>query len=109
MQLLKDVAQQARFAAMQPGKISQHWAQQHADIEAFESAAAYAAASCAFRAVKSAGGFGLHTPGYCEARARKAERRVREIALQSEIILQRRYEAAEADRAMLGILLGVAS
>lgn len=109
MQLLRDLAQQARFAAMQPGQISQHYREQDADLQAFESAAAYAAAACAFRAVKSAGGFGVHTPGYCEARARKAERRVREIALQSEIILQRRHEAAQADRAMLGILMGVAS
>jgi hypothetical protein len=108
MQLLRDVAQQARFAAMQPGQITQHYREQDADLQAFESAAAYAAAALAFRAVKSARG-GVLTPGYCEARARKAERAVREIALQSEIILQRRFEMAQADRAMLRAMMAEAA
>ena len=39
----------------------------------------------------------------------EAEQHVREIALRSEIILQRRAEQAQADQAMLAILRGVAS
>ena len=108
MQLLKDVAQQARFAAMQPGQITEHYREQDADLQAFERAVAFANAARAFRDAKACGNAD-RTPGQWEGRARKAERRVREIALQSEIILQRRAEAAEADRAMLGILRGVAS
>jgi hypothetical protein len=109
MQLLRDVAQQARYQAMLTGQITQHYREQDADLQAFESAAAYAAAALAFRAVKSAGGCGLHTPGYCEARARKAERAVREIALRSEIELQRRFEMAQADRAMLRAMMAEAA
>jgi hypothetical protein len=109
MMMLKNVAQQARFAAMQPGQITQHYREQDADLQAFESAAAYAAAALAFRAVKSMGGCRLHTPGDCEARARKAERAIREIALQSEIILQRRAELADADRAMLRAMMAEAA
>lgn len=108
MQLLRDVAQQARFAAMQPGQISRHWAQAHADIEAFERAARLAADVLRVRESKRTGS-SFRSNGQLEALARECERKVREIALQSEIILQRRAEAAEADRAMLGILMGVAS
>lgn len=36
------------------------------------------------------------TPGQCEAKARRAEARVREIALRSEILLARRARAAAA-------------
>ena len=97
MQSLKDVAQQARFAAMQPGQISSaHWHQQHQDIDAFERAAAFAAESLRWRANPSRGGRAL-SPGRAEAIARDYERKVREIALQCEIELQRR-----ADRSMLG-------
>lgn len=108
MQLLKDVAQQARYQAMQPGQISQHF-RELADLQAFERAVIYANAVLGFRACKAAGGTKAHPPAMWEHRAREAESHVREIALQSEIILQRRAEATEADRAMLGILLGVAS
>lgn len=108
MQLLRDVAQQARFAAMQPGKISQHWAEQHADLMAFEAAVAWSTNARSLRARKREG-TGIFSPGRVEAMAREAERHVRTIALASEIILQRRAEAAQADRAMLAILLGVAS
>lgn len=109
MQLLKDVAQQARFAAMQPGQIAPHNFQELSDQQAFDCAVMYANAALNCRVVKAAGGTAAHTPAMWEARARDAEREVRDIALQSEIILQRRAEAAAADRAMLGILLGVAS
>lgn len=119
MQLLRDVAQQARFAAMQPGQITQHYREQDADLQAFELAARIAANSRALRRLKArviAGGMTSAAGVTCrrqaalhEAAARASERLVREIALQSEIILQRRVEAAEADRAMLGILMGAAS
>jgi hypothetical protein len=108
MQLLKEVAQQARFAAMQPGQINQHWAQAHADIQAFERAARLAADVVRVRASKRAGS-SFRSKGQLEALARECERTVREIAIQSEIILQRRADLAQADRAMLGIMLGVAS
>lgn len=108
MQLLRDVAQQARFQAMQPGQISQHWAQQHADTQAFDAAVAWARNAQSLRASKRDGN-SIHSPGRVEALARECECRVREIALQSEIILQRRADAADADQAMMGILLGVAS
>lgn len=114
MQLLRDVAQQARFAAMQPGQISQHYREQDADLQAFESAVEAATRVRHHRARKAHIAQGqdcstTQTANYFEARARRWEREVREIALQSEIILQRRAEAADADRAMLGILMGVAS
>jgi hypothetical protein len=108
MQLLRDVAQQARRAAMQPGQITQRWAEQHADKMAFDAAVAWATNARLLRARKREG-TGIFSPGRVEALAREAETHVREIALQSEIILQRRAEAADADRAMLGIMLGVAS
>lgn len=109
MMMLKDIAQQARFAAMQPGQISRNHHHQLADTQAFDLAVMYANEALNCRVVKAAGGTGVHTAGMWEHRARRAERHVREIALQSEIILQRRAEAAEADRAMMGILMGVAS
>lgn len=108
MQLLKDVAQQARFAAMQPGLITQHFREQDADLQAFERAVAFANAARAFRDAKACGNAD-RTPGQWEGRARKAERRVREIALSSEIILARRARDRQADNAMMGILMGVAS
>ncbi len=109
MQLLKDVARQARFVAMQPGQITRRYHEQLADLQAFELAVMHSNAALNYRVVKAAGGTFAHTPAMWERRARDAERKVREIALQSEIILQRRAELAQADRAMLGILLGVAS
>lgn len=109
MQLLRDVAQQARYQAMQPGQITQHYREQDADLLEFDLAVAFANAALAFRAVKKAGGGQSYRPGQCEGRARKAERRVREIALQSEIILQRRFEMAQADRAMLRAMMAEAA
>ena len=113
MQLLRDVAQQARFTAMQPGQIAQHYREQDADLQAFERASTAAREARMYRERKAAAlAIGLTQTGHSgrfETMARMLERRVREIALQSEIILQRRAEAAEADRAMLGILMGVAS
>lgn len=47
-----------------------------------------------------------YSAGHCEAMAREAERKVRKIALQSEIVLQRRADAEQANGAMLGIMLG---
>lgn len=108
MELLRDVAQQARFAAMQPGQITRHYRDQDADLLAFERASRMAADVVRVRATKRAGS-SFRSAGQLEALAREIEGQVREIALQSEIILQRRAEAAEADRAMLGILRGVAS
>jgi hypothetical protein len=108
MQLLRDVAQQARFAAMQPGQITQHYREQDADLQAFEAAVEWARNARSLRDRKREG-TGIFSPGEVEALARECEQHVREIALRSEIILQRRAEAAEADRAMLGILRGVAS
>jgi hypothetical protein len=46
---------------------------------------------------------------HCEAKARECERAIREIALQSEIILQRRAELADADRAMLRAMMAEAA
>lgn len=108
MQLLRDVAQQARFAAMLPGQINQHYREQNADLKAFDDAAFWAHIACSQRDMKHRSGTGF-APGHHEAEARKAERRVREIALQSEIELQRRADLAQADRAMLGILMGAVS
>lgn len=108
MQLLKDVAQQARCAAMQPGQISQHWAQLHADQMAFDAAVAWATNARLLRARKREG-TGIFSPGRVEAMAREAETHVRTIALQSEIILQRRAEAAAADRAMLRAMMAEAA
>lgn len=111
MQLLKDVAQQARFAAMQPGQISV--SEHDADMQAFRRAVLAAESAQFYRRSKAevlAGTATLGTSaGKYEALARDCERRIRAIALQSEIILQRRAKAAQADRAMLGIMLGVAS
>ena len=110
-------AQQARFAAMQPGQISQHWAEQNAarlafdaavDQLAFDAAVEWATKARALRAAKRQGD-SCHSPGRLEALAREAERHVRQIAAQSEIILRQRAQAARADRAMLGIMLGAAS
>ena len=114
MQLLKDIAQQARFAAMQPGKITEHLREQDADLQAHERAVQAAEDVRFYRRRKAellagtATSTGMKASQY-EALARKRERRVREIALQSEIILQRRAQVADADRTMLGIMLGVAS
>lgn len=108
MQLLKDVAQQARYQAMQPGQVTRHFRDQDADLQAFERAVEYANQARYWRAAKDHPHPVIST-GKCEVHARAYERRVREIALQSEIYLQRRHEAAQADQAMLGILLGVAS
>lgn len=108
MQLLRDVAQQARYQAMLPGQITQHYREQDADLLAFERATRMSADVVSLRASKRAGS-SFCSAGQLEALARDIERQVREIALQSEIILQRRAEAAQADRAMLAILRGVAS
>ena len=108
MQLLRDVARQARYQAMQPGQINHHWAPAHADLQAFDAAVAWARNARTLRASKRAGN-SIHSPGRLESMARECEQRVREYALRSEIELQRRFEMAQADRAMLGIMLGVAS
>ena len=108
MKSLKEVAQQARYLAMQPGQIGCHLAQQSADQLAFDAAVEWATNARAMRAAKRQGD-SCHSPGRLEAMAREAERRVRQIAGQSEIILRQRAQAARADRAMLGIMLGAAS
>ena len=108
MQLLRDVAQQARYQAMLPGQITRHYREQDADLQAFERAARMAADVVRVRATKRAGS-SFRSAGQLEALAREIEGQVREIALQSEIILQRRAEQAQADQAMMGILRGVAS
>lgn len=64
-----------------------------ADISAFASAAHHAGQARHWRRAKANPAKGL-TPGQCEAKAREHEARVREIALQSEIELARRAEAA---------------
>lgn len=109
MQTLKDIAQQARYQAMRPRQITRNHHEQLADLQAFDRAVIHANNALNFRAVKAAGGTFAQTPAMWEHRAREAERQVREIALQSEVILQRRADAAQADRAMMGILMGVAS
>jgi hypothetical protein len=108
MQLLRDVAQQARYQAMQPGQITRHFREQDADLQAFERATRMAADVMRVRASKRCGS-SFRSAGQLEALARDIERQVREIALQSEIILQRLAAAAQANQAMLGIMLGVAS
>ncbi len=113
MQLLKDVAQQARFAVMQPGAIlgrapTDKGADDDIDAAVFERAAWWAQQALMWRRFKAAPVKG-YSAAHCEASARHAERTVREIALQSEIVLQRRHDDAQADRAMLGIMLGAAS
>lgn len=123
MQLLKDVAQQARFAVMQPGNqftdarllaASGLTVSEQVDVQAFERAARHAERARYWRVRKAqvvagtASNTGMKASEY-EALARKAERQVREIALQSEIRLQRRHDDALADRAMLDIMLGAAS
>ncbi len=66
-----------------------------ADTVAFASAAYHADQARNWRSQKSAPRAGL-TPGKCEANARKHEAFVREIAVQSEIMLARRARAAGA-------------
>lgn len=110
MQTLKDVAQQARFQAMQPGAAVQHLQQVQDDQAAFDTAVAWAKAARHYRSKKAtlptdAG----YARGRQEQQARLAERSVRAIAMQSEIRLKRRHDDALADRAMLGIMLGAAS
>jgi len=108
MQLLRDVAQQARRAAMQPGQITQHYREQRADLQAFDAAVAWARNARTLRASKRAGN-SMHSPGRLEAMARECEQRVREFALRSEIELQRRFEMAQADRAMLRAMMAEAA
>lgn len=116
MQTLKEVARAGRFAAMQPGRFtdarvlaaSDLTVSQQVDTQAFESAAYWAATARSHREAKALGGCAF-TPGWHEAHARKAEAHVHEIALQSEILLARRADAARPDRAMLDIMLGAAS
>jgi hypothetical protein len=108
MQLLRDVAQQARRAAMQPGQITQHYREQDADLQAFERATRMAADVMRVRASKRCGS-SFRSAGQLEALARDIERQIREIALQSEIILQRRAESADADRAMLRAMMAEAA
>jgi hypothetical protein len=114
MQLLRDVARQARFAAMQPGQITQHFREQDADLQAFERAVNAANLARNQRMLKASAGrcetpYARDLAHHCEAKARDAERKVREIALQSEIILQRRFEMAQADRAMLRAMMAEAA
>ena len=110
MQLLRDVAQQARYQAMQPGAAVYHLRQVQDDQTAFDTAVAWSQAARHYRKKKATLPTGdAYARGRQEQAARLAERAVREIALRSEIILQRRFEMAQADRAMLGIMLGVAS
>lgn len=110
MMRLAEVAQQGRFAAMQPGAATQHLQQLQDDQTAFETAAAWAQAARHYRGKKATlPADPLYGRGRQEQQARLAERAVREIALQSEIILQRRHDDAQADRAMLDIMLGAAS
>lgn len=88
---LSQVAQQTRFAAMQPGQIDRHMAQVSQDLQAFEWAAYWSETARLHREAKRRNApFSAFTPGQHEAFARRAEARVREIALQSEIMLQRR-------------------
>ncbi len=113
MQLLRDVAQAARYQAMQPGQITQHYREQDADLQAFERASTAAKEARMYRKRKAeALAIGLttrHHSGRFETMARMLERRVREIALQSEIILQRRFEMAQADHAMLRAMMAEAA
>lgn len=110
MQTLKDVAQQARSDARVLASSGLTVSQQ-LDVQAFEKAARHAENARYWRGRKAqvvagtASNTGMKASEY-EALARKAERQVREIALQSEIRLQRRHDDAQADRAMLGIMLG---
>jgi len=109
VQHLKDIAQAARFQAMKPGRlIDQHT---DTDAQAFESAAFWADTARLHRQAKALGGCAF-TPGQHEAKARKAERRVRAIALQSEILLARRADqlpAGPCHQPMLNILMGAAA
>lgn len=66
--------------------------EEQADAQIFENAARYARRARELRVAKAAATPGAYSPGRCEAAARSCERRVREIALQSEIILARRME-----------------
>jgi hypothetical protein len=110
---LADVARQAKFAAMQPGQITQHYREQDADLRAFERACKLAVDARHWRRVKAASlnddQLAVLPPSKYEAWARMAERRVREISIQSEIILQRRFEMAQADRAMLRAMMSEAA
>lgn len=123
MQLLRDVARQARFEAMQPVPLhtdarvlaaSGLTVAEQVDVQAFERAVNAANNARYWRACKAqviAGtrpNTGMRACDY-EALARKSERIVRELALQSEIRLQRRADAARFDRALIGTMLGVAS
>lgn len=105
---LREVAQQARFAAMLPQPVIRHPVAVDADFLAFESARDWAINARKLREAKAMGGYAL-TPARLEALARQCERKVCEIALQSEIILQRRADAAQADLAMLRAMMAEAA
>ena len=97
MQSLSEVAQAHRRAVMTPD----------ADQLAFESAQFLASAVRLLRAKKRAWTTGDEfTPGWYESHARKVENAVREIALQSEILLARRASVVRHHRAMLEVMLG---
>lgn len=123
MMRLSEVAQQARFQAMQPGRTftdarvlaaSGLTVAQQLDVQAFEKAVRHADKARYWRSRKAqvvagtATNTGMKASQY-EAMARKQERMVREIALQSEIRLQRRHDAERFDRALIGTMLGAAS
>ena len=84
------------------------------DVQAFERAASLSDKARYWRSRKAQVVAGTATntgmkPSQYEAMARKAERQVREIALQSEIRLQRRHDAERFDRALISTMLGAAS
>lgn len=123
MMMLKDIAQQARFEAMQPALLhtdarvladSGLTVAEQVDVQAFERAVNAANSARYWRARKAQVIAGTPTPtgmsaGYYEWAARRCESGVRELALQAEIVLTRRAKAADADRALVNIMLGVAS
>lgn len=70
--------------------------EEQAGARIFENAAWYARRARELRKTKAAALQGAYSPARCEAAARTCERRVREIALQSEIVLARRMEGGAA-------------
>lgn len=116
MRNLKDIAQAARFEAMKPAalRLAVPSNDQADDGKAAFHRAAYWAATArearARRRLLTTRGDTL--AGWWEGRARDAERKVREIALQSEIWLQRQADqlpAGPCHQPMLDILLGAAA
>jgi len=119
VQHLKDIAQAARFEAMKPVVLRLAVPSNDPAIDLgtrdFQRASYWAAMARECRMRKQAAcatPSGIFPPSYWEARARSAERTVREIALHAEILLARggdQLPSGPCHQPMLNILMGAAA